>query len=503
MISGDTAAQLREMLEGVLAPGGTASEVEVPGYMLAGKTGTAQKVVDGVYSETQLRRLVRRLRAGRATPSSWSPWSSTSPRATTTAARSRRPAFGEIAKFALPYLGIAPELSRAPRASVHSASIESLAMKLREVLAGAAVAESTAAMATSRSPDLAYDSRAVGRGTLFFCVPGRDQRRARFAPRRGRGRRGRAGRRAAARAGRPAGRRAGRARGDGAGRGARSSATRPPSCDVAGVTGTNGKTTTAFLVRELLEAAGRQCGLLGTVKQVVGGVEEEVERTTPGGDRPAARPSREMLDAGDRACAMEVSSHALSSAPRRRDPLRRRGLHQPHPGPPRLPRRHGGLLRGQAAAVRGRERRARWREAGSVVNVDDPYGRRLAAELRGRATATLVTFSADGRRAPTCARADVDSTPAARASLRTPERRAPVSSCGLPGHFNVANALAALAPPRAPRRRARRRRGARSPTPSRCRAASSRSTRARPSRCSSTTRTRPTRSRTSCGPRGG
>ena len=56
--------------------------------------------------------------------------------------------------------------------------------------------------------------------------------------------------------------------------------------EVVGITGTNGKTTTAFLVRHLLEAAGRQTGLLGTVKRVVGGVEEEVERTTPGGDRP-------------------------------------------------------------------------------------------------------------------------------------------------------------------------------------------------------------------------
>src|SRR5215212_10441691 len=51
--------------------------------------------------------------------------------------------------------------------------------------------------------------------------------------------------------------------------------------DVVGITGTNGKTTTAFLVRHLLEAAGRRTGLLGTVKRVVGGVEEDVERTTP------------------------------------------------------------------------------------------------------------------------------------------------------------------------------------------------------------------------------
>ena len=42
---------------------------------------------------------------------------------------------------------------------------------------------------------------------------------------------------------------------------------------MAAVTGTNGKTTTAFLTRSILEAAGRPCGLLGTIKQVVGGNE--------------------------------------------------------------------------------------------------------------------------------------------------------------------------------------------------------------------------------------
>src|SRR6201994_1215859 len=50
---------------------------------------------------------------------------------------------------------------------------------------------------------------------------------------------------------------------------------------VVGVTGTNGKTTTAYLTREILGAAGIQTGLMGTVKQVVGGEEEPVERTAP------------------------------------------------------------------------------------------------------------------------------------------------------------------------------------------------------------------------------
>ena len=62
IISEKTSAQLRKMLEGVLAPGGTASQVSVPGYTLAGKTGTAQKVVDGKLLRHPVRRLLRRIR---------------------------------------------------------------------------------------------------------------------------------------------------------------------------------------------------------------------------------------------------------------------------------------------------------------------------------------------------------------------------------------------------------------------------------------------------------
>src|SRR5438552_5947793 len=50
---------------------------------------------------------------------------------------------------------------------------------------------------------------------------------------------------------------------------------------VIGITGTNGKTTTAFLARTILEAAGVRCGLIGTVKYVIGGREEPAVRTSP------------------------------------------------------------------------------------------------------------------------------------------------------------------------------------------------------------------------------
>ena len=83
---------------------------------------------------------------------------------------------------------------------------------------------------------------------------------------------------------------------------------------VVGITGTNGKTTTAYLIASIFEAAGIRCGILGTVAYRVGPGDEglrEAARTTP--EAPDVQALlREMVDRGCGACAMEVSSHALS-----------------------------------------------------------------------------------------------------------------------------------------------------------------------------------------------
>jgi UDP-N-acetylmuramoyl-L-alanyl-D-glutamate--2,6-diaminopimelate ligase len=86
-----------------------------------------------------------------------------------------------------------------------------------------------------------------------------------------------------------------------------------PSRDmtVVGITGTNGKTTTAYLLGALFEAAGSKCGILGTVVYRVGREERAAARTTP--EAPdVQRLLREMAEVGCKACAMEVSSHALA-----------------------------------------------------------------------------------------------------------------------------------------------------------------------------------------------
>ena len=117
-----------------------------------------------------------------------------------------------------------------------------------------------------------------------------------------------------------------------------------------GITGTNGKTTTAYLIHSALVALGRQVGLIGTVETRIGDERVRSVRTTP--RRPTCtRCSPRWHNVGMDACVMEVSSHALSQ--HRVDGViyDPGALHQPLPGSPRLPPRHGGLLRGEGLAL--------------------------------------------------------------------------------------------------------------------------------------------------------
>jgi UDP-N-acetylmuramoyl-L-alanyl-D-glutamate--2,6-diaminopimelate ligase len=80
--------------------------------------------------------------------------------------------------------------------------------------------------------------------------------------------------------------------------------------NVTGVTGTNGKTTTTFLLRSIFEAAGQKAGVLGTIQHTIGSRSVPSDNTTPGADA-LQRHFADMLKEGCRAAAMEVSSHAL------------------------------------------------------------------------------------------------------------------------------------------------------------------------------------------------
>jgi cell division protein FtsI/penicillin-binding protein 2 len=108
VISKEVAGQVTKMLEGVLAPGGTASEVSVPGYTLAGKTGTAEVAVDGHYSKSHFVASFVGFAPARD-PRLLVAVVADKPQGSYYGGEVAAPAFGEIAKFALPYLEIPPD----------------------------------------------------------------------------------------------------------------------------------------------------------------------------------------------------------------------------------------------------------------------------------------------------------------------------------------------------------------------------------------------------------
>ena len=125
-----------------------------------------------------------------------------------------------------------------------------------------------------------------------------------------------------------------------------------PSAELAliGVTGTNGKTSTTYLVESILTRAGRRVGLIGTLEARFAGQRRRAINTTPESlDLQTAL--RDMRNRGADAVVMEVSSHGLFAGTRRRLSVQRRRLHEPHPGSPRLPRHDGGLPRREGAAL--------------------------------------------------------------------------------------------------------------------------------------------------------
>jgi len=179
--------------------------------------------------------------------------------------------------------------------------------------------------------------------------------------------------------------------------------------EIAAVTGTSGKTTTSFLMFAVLAAAGRRPGLLGTVEARIGGERRGVTRTTPEAI-DLQRLFREMLDVGDRSCAMEASSHA--SELHRLDCTRFAvlvftNLSQDHVD------FHGDMESYFQAKRRLFLAEPRPR---AVVNVGDDYGRRLADELPD-----AITFSYES-----------DAAALAQIDLK------------LRGRFNVENALGVL-----------------------------------------------------------
>jgi UDP-N-acetylmuramoyl-L-alanyl-D-glutamate--2,6-diaminopimelate ligase len=299
------------------------------------------------------------------------------------------------------------------------------AARLRDLLEGAPEVEITA---------LAYDSRRVEPGALFFCVPGFEADGHDFAL-------------------------------DAIERGAVALVLERPlglgvpevvvpdaraamapvaagfygnpsaELDVVGITGTNGKTTTAYLLREMLAAAGTPCGMIGTVKTIVGEEERRGERTTPEAVE-LQRDLRAMAAGGDRACAMEVSSVGL--ALHRVDAIRFSAAVLTNFTPDHLDF-HGSM---EAYWAAKRDLFDAVAPGRAIVNAADARGRALAAELPGALT-FAVEGDADVRALDVRLDPEGASFDLALGRGAGAERVAVRSH--LPGVFNVDNVLAAAA----------------------------------------------------------
>ena len=179
--------------------------------------------------------------------------------------------------------------------------------------------------------------------------------------------------------------------------------------DVAAVTGTAGKTTTTYLLHEILRADGRRPGLLTNLERRVGEDVRPASLNTPEAIE-LQRLFREMVDAGNASCAMEATSHA--SVQGRLDGVRFAVLVFTN-----LAHEHLDFHRTMEACFAAKGRLFAQAER-AVINVGDPWGRRLAAELDDP-----VVFDAD--------------------------RDALDANLKLRGRFNLENALAAAAAARA------------------------------------------------------
>lgn len=155
--------------------------------------------------------------------------------------------------------------------------------------------------------------------------------------------------------------------------------------EVAGVTGTSGKTTTAFLLHSLLEAAGRRPALLGTVETRIGGKVGKASLTTPEAI-DLQRGFREMLDAGDRSVALEASSHA--SVQHRLDRVRFDALVFTN-----LTQDHLDFHVTMEEYFKAKRRLFTGAAPPpAAVNIGDEWGRVLADELEQVRRAPLITF---------------------------------------------------------------------------------------------------------------
>ncbi len=201
---------------------------------------------------------------------------------------------------------------------------------------------------------------------------------------------------------------------------------------MVGITGTNGKTTIAYLLEHLLVRAGHRVGVVSTVNYRFAGLEQPAAHTTPGADELQAL-LRRMVDAGTTCCVMEVSSHALDQRRAAEIPFSVvifTNLSHEHLD---YHREMGSYFQAKKQLFTGSG------EAFKVINGDDAWGRRLLGEVEGSKLSYGLEPEVDFRA--------VEPEFSSLGTTFTLEAAGKCWRCRSPliGRFNVLNVLAALA----------------------------------------------------------
>ncbi len=201
---------------------------------------------------------------------------------------------------------------------------------------------------------------------------------------------------------------------------------------LVGVTGTNGKTTTTYLLKTILEAAGQRSGLLGTIVYQVGGRAVPSTNTTPG-PLELQRYFAQMAAGGLPWCVMEVSSHALAQG-------RIAGLEFEAAIFTNLGSDHLDYHKTRDAYAAAKRRLFEYvrPEGSAIINADDDYGRALAETIPNR---RVITFGVE-RTAKASAQHVLCSWQGTTLVLDTPWGVVPVTT-PLLGRHNVSNVAAA------------------------------------------------------------
>lgn len=198
---------------------------------------------------------------------------------------------------------------------------------------------------------------------------------------------------------------------------------------LVGITGTNGKTTITYLLKHLLEDAGKKVGLIGTIHNEIGDMDVPATHTTPDPAELHVLFSR-MLGAGCEYVVMEVSSHAL-------DQHRLAGCHFAAGVFTNLTQDHLDYHGTMERYFEAKKRLFTMCDT-AVINLDDSYGMRLVKEVGCK----LLTFSAQSDDADFTAKNIVPSSGGNRFAFVGDSLIGRVNFC-MPGRFSVSNAMAA------------------------------------------------------------